>query len=171
MNIKFSDYFNKEVKNQLSLTIHSIRDTIENPTDHQTVEVNGLKLKLFTKEIDNLLLLVLSKVDGDTITVDTAFKIKKDLKEGITLRKPLSILQAVIENFGLNIEVGSYQGKFLFNEVIPIVPNSHNQLVNIINPTNAPFVQQLYFKMNDKQVECALAYALNTEEYLKWINT
>lgn len=171
MNINFSDYFKKESRDKLGIKEEMVRNAIQNPHETQTIEFKGLVLTFYLSKVkDNNMILILTKSDNNTINIEHALLIRKDLTKAIELKKPISILQELAEKFGLIINVGSYRGKFLFQEVIKINPAETTSLVKIENPDNHSFTQSMYLKISKEGLaECALAFALDTDKYLQWI--
>jgi hypothetical protein len=107
--------------------------------------------------------------------VDVAFIVPPELIDSENILEPLIVLQKLVQKFGLMIRIGNQMNKFIFNESISIDTNNLDttKLIEIINPSNHPFMQQTFIKLdqreNRKILNCALAYCIDTEEYCAYL--
>lgn len=171
MNIKFTDLFNKESREKFHIAESNVREAITNPTDSQEITYKGLSLLFTTKQLDQYTLLIFGRKDADEISVDLAFKIKPDLVKGAAIRKPMDLLQKLIERFGLVTSIGDLSQKLFIEQTIEIKQNAYTDIVKIANPDNHNFAQSMFIRINNsKQVECAMAFAIDTTKYIEWIN-
>lgn len=173
MDIKFTDQFDKECRDKFGIPRQVVREAIETSSDSEEIIYKGLQLEFYTKEIDkNQLLLILARKTDSQIVVDLAFKIKEDLAKALKIRRPISILQKLIEKYGLVVVVGGVSRKFIVAQEINIKPEQTSKLLEVKNPDNHSFTASMFIKINEDRTkaECALAFALDVNRYLEWIN-
>ena len=79
MDIVFTKLFDKESRDKFGISREEVREAIKDPLNSEEVSYDDLKLGFYTKELnEKLLLLVLARKADKQITVDLAFKVKKD---------------------------------------------------------------------------------------------
>src|SRR3990170_1215925 len=180
MNIVFTDVFREECQDKFKITKEQVRQAIKFPDTQQAVEFDDLEIGLFVQKRKSTAgkthLLVCARKSGEDWIVDLAFKILPDLASSLYSLEPVIVLQQFVQRFGLAIRIGQQLNRFVFNERIPIDPASKDvtKIVEVINPANHPFLQGMYIKIeqqhNSMAANCALAYAIDTEEYTAWLN-
>lgn len=90
--------------------------------------------------------------------------------QGLAIRRPISILQNLIESFGLQIKIGQMIKKIYLQEEVEIASLNMGQLFEVLNPKNHSFITSSLIRLTeDKKVDCALTFALDKDEYLKWL--
>ncbi|HUD44418.1 MAG TPA: hypothetical protein VMR41_02655 [Patescibacteria group bacterium] len=164
--------FETECKDKFGISHTMVKKALAGPLDSQEITYKGLDLLLTTKEIDtsNILIIIANREKND-LSIESAFKLRKDLMKDILIQKPLTIFQHFVEKFGLDIIIGDFSSKFILDETIDINPLQVMNIVNISNPQNHNFLQSMFIKINTAhtQVECAIAFAIDTIEYQAWI--
>lgn len=176
MNIIFSDLFKKESEANIGVSIDQAKQVITSPDVQDIKKLDDFVLGFFVKRFDSqsLLLLCAHQHDNNWI-VDLAFQLPTDLMGNTSSLEPLVLLQAFAHRFGLQIRVGQQFNKFIFQENLPIknTQNSLTNLVEIINPLNHPYVQNIHLKIEQrddhKSANVALAYCIDMTLYLAWL--
>ncbi len=173
MNIVFTDQYDKESRNKFGIPRELVREAIQNPLNYEEIKYDGLTLLFITKEIDNeYMLLIIGNKNIDNISVDLAFRVKKDLDKTLKIQNPSSILKKLIEKCGLFIEIGNISQKLFIAQDIDIKAGQNINLFDVKNPDNHSFVSSVYIKINEdrSKLGCALLFAFDTEKYLDWVS-
>ena len=172
MEITFGDQFDKESRDKFNISRQMVRDALWSPLNLEEIDYLKLKLMFVTKEInDGQLLLVLARKKDKKIQIDQAFRVKKELMRNILLSKPSLILDKLTEHFGFYIKIGDVSSKLIITKTIPLKNNSNNEIWKVVNPQNKSFSASMYIKIAEdrKSAECALVFAINTDQYKNWI--
>ena len=81
-------------------------------------------------------------------------------------------MSALIKKYGLTVVVGSAATKLAIANDIDIKPDQASNLLEIKNPDNHSFLTSMFIKINENKTKakCALVFALDSDEYLKWVS-
>ena len=179
MNIIFTDLFKDECQSKFRITKKHVRKAITSSDAQEIVQVDDLVLGFFVnREVrpkDETYLLVCTRQKDNNWLVDLAFRMHPDLIDSAGTLEPLILLQALCQKFGLSIRIANQFNNFIFREVIHSEGRSVDpiKLVEVLNPSNHSFVQSMFIKFkphhNYCEVNVALAYCIDTEEYLAWL--
>lgn len=169
----FTDLFHKEYEQKFDISEEMVRQTLSSPTRRQKLLASGVEFSLYLKKMNPDYLLVLSDVRGGDMTINAAYWLKPDLVGDVSPPDPLPLLQLLASRYGLTIRIGQEQGTFIHNALIPVDSTNARQIVKINNPENHSFQQNFWIRIIPNQggslAQVALAYCLDTYEYLKWI--
>jgi len=147
MEINFTDLFDKESRNKFGVSRELAREAILTPLSSEEIAYKGLQLQFFTKKTDaNRFLLVLARKVDNKITVDLAFEVKANLAETLQIQQPTSVLQKLVEKYGLIVTIGNISKKIIIAQEIDLKPEQITSLVAIKNPDNHSFVTSMFIK-------------------------
>ena len=174
---KITDLFKKECAAKFGIRTQHALAVVANPDQTSVLEQNGLTLRIHSKFIDATrppcFLIVIEQVKEDTSSISFGLRVYPDLCDDFSQLHPNDMLEAVAERFGVPIRVGEFTGKFIWAAKIAIANERDIALVSGQTPQSGSFIQQMYIKINQGPpmvAECALAYCLNTEAYVNWLN-
>ena len=176
-DVIITDAFKKECAAKFGIRAQHALAVVADPDQTFVLEQNGLTLRIHSKYIEATpppcFLIVIEQVKENTSSISFALRVYPDLCEGFSQLHPNDMLEAIAERFGVPIRVGESIGKFIWDARIPIANEGDIEIVYAQTPQRGSFVQQMYIKINQgppMEAECALAYCLNTEEYVTWLN-
>ncbi len=179
MEIRFTDLYTQNCQYKFQITRPQVRKTLESPNAHQIFKLDELEFGFFIKKMttqdSNYFVLACGRKEKNIWMVDLAFKILDSLITETATIEPLIVLQNFVQKFGLKIKIGNQLNKFIMQETIPVDEKVHDptKIIEIINPKQHSFVQAMFVKIlreNDSSmIHCALAYAIDTEEYIAWL--
>lgn len=171
MNIIFSDLFKQNTRDLFKISESSARDVIEHPTDTQKIDYKDLSLTLYSKVInENLLILLLTEEKDGNCIVSFGFKIKPDLSKAVFIKRPINILQDLMQKYGLTVNVGGKAMKIFLSETVDLPASGSVNIINVENPQNHSFIQNFLMKVNEKEAELGLGFVLDTTEYIQWLD-
>lgn len=179
MNIQITDFIRKEAIFKYNLFGNDIISTVDNSDYSQDIEGADfsvrLFLKYFKKEEEEFYILVQGFVQDEQIRVDTAWKIYSDLIEEFTPSEPIKILQSLADKFGNTVHIGNITGKLIYHQTIPVESNDMTKIMGVDSIKGHSFIQQILVKLNEtgnnRSVECAIAYCIDTTNYIEWLNS
>ena len=178
MRIIFTELFKSECQNKFQITEGQVQQVITSPNEQQVAKFDDLELRFFVKKMlypeGEHYLLICTRLEGDNLLVDLAFRILSELVEEVKTLEPIILLQQLVLKFGLQIRVGQQLNKFIFRELIPIkLSDKSAKLVEVLNPENHPFIQSMFTKIEQKGdvkiANCALAFCIDSSRYLSWL--
>lgn len=116
---------------------------------------------------DNFSLLVVSSRKGYQQRVDDAFRVyPSDVNIG-SAKYPVELLKALVEKYGLPLDVGNQKGKFFFLVIIDKVPEEETFIIGAPFPRdkNVPYEAKFTLRETENTIEVAMAYALDEGVY------
>lgn len=170
MNIVFTELFDAESK-ILCLVHEDTIFVINNYAKKEEINYDDLALCLFMKkeENKNSHLIILTQCVGKELHLLLPFRIQNELFPNIEILEPLLVLELLAQYCGLVLKIGSHIGRFMFKEEW-FTGEQPTKLVEVINPENHSFLQNVFVKINkfdDKfKVKCAIAFCLDRTRYL-----
>jgi hypothetical protein len=143
MVVEFGKSFTEFCKPRFDTSESLVRETFTYPDKEQNLLLQGLKIRLYLKKMNENYLLVQSILRENIITIHLALWIKPELVSQINNPEPLDILGALTSLFGLTITIGQEQGKFLYNlrKLMKILKNSSEKILNVSVPRNHEFLE------------------------------
>jgi hypothetical protein len=105
--------------------IHSI----ENPDSKKIINLQTYQVIYVLKKFDNYYLLIDARNEtaGEEVNIDSVFMIDEQLVQNISIENPLAVLDLFANEFGYQLEIGDYTGKFIQNAEIKI-PHNHTSI-------------------------------------------
>lgn len=171
MAINYTQEYVETCEKPFVIDRDEVRQSFSNPDAEQKLIAQGLEIRMYKKKFENYYLLIQAHVQPGNFFIDSAIKLPLDFATDVDNMEPLDVLRAVVSKYGLLVQIGNQQSKFIYNEIIPIDNLSPNQLVRISNPNKHKTATSLWFKIlnqgGQNYVQCALVYCLDTDEYLK----
>jgi len=179
MDITFTQLFEQVCESKFNISKERVQKALAHPDAHEIINLEDLELGLFIK-LEHILttdtyLLVCARKDNANWLIDVAFMIPTDIVDRSRPLEPIIVLQQFVQKFGLAIRIGSQYNKFIFKELIRIDQQSEDifKVVEIINPSNHNFIQQMFLKLEQdgerKNINCALAFCIDEDEYSSWL--
>lgn len=176
----FTELFKRECQDRFQISEEMVSDVLQNPDAQQTINYESLRVELFSKRIsysiDEQYLLVCTHTQDGDILIDFAFRLLTDLVHELRTTEPILLLQQFALRFGLTIHIGHELSKFILMAAIPINPkNTSSELVKVLNPQNHSFIQSFFIRISQQNAttvaNCALAYCIDVDDYLAWLNS
>lgn len=179
MKIIFTQLFNEESKIPLHITETQVKQVIYK-SKPQILKFDNEEMRLylsnkFQSKGDNYLL-VSSWVKNGNLEVDYAYIILPSLINEVGTLEPLILLQQLAIKFGLTIRISNQLNKFIYNESIELLPDQAiSKIVEILNPEKHTFTQHGIITnieeiQGKKIIRCSMAYAIDLDSYISWLN-
>lgn len=152
-------------------------ECINKPTKRHFVNVDDLTLEFYTlrEKVGKYTLLIIGQRMETELRVLYAFKILDTLCENIVSMAPLNMLEALIERFGIKIDVAGKQALFFLNEQMELKEGTDlNKIISTVERSQSDdVIVASFFKVNTKKnlLECALSFALDRQRYEEWLKT
>ena len=116
----------------------------------------------------NFSLLVVSSRKGYQQRVDDVFRIYPSDVDIGSARFPVDLLKALLEKYGLPLDVGNQRGKFFFLVIIDKVPEEEETFVigaPLPSDRNISYEARFMLRETEKTIEVSMAYALDEVAY------
>lgn len=171
----YSALYRKECEGRFGITRDLVRDAIAQPDREQRLSSQGLTLVLYSKKMPGSgdYLLVNCHVQGHDLMVDLAFRLKKELVDESKTTLPFPLLQALAYRAGLAVRVGEKEGRFIYNEIIPVSGNDIKKVLKIENPEDHPLLSSIWVRMLQNDMgfvaQCALVFCIDSHAYGRWL--
>ncbi len=176
--VKVIDQFKEESSKKFGIRPQHAIEVITNPDQTADFEQDGLLLKIHSKYIKQTkppsYLIVIESVKDGGSTIHYALRAYPDLCENFTDLAPNDMLEAIVERFGVDIQVGAFTGKFIWMAQIPI--KSKNDIFSV--SAQVPLPQspslQVFYKIDKGPpmvAHVSFAFCLYIDTYIEWLNT
>lgn len=173
-----SGLFTQEFSKRFGIRSKHALEVVESPDKTDTLEMDGLVLRIHSKYIDKarpsfVLVVVESEREGKR-SIDFALKAYPDLATGVEDMGPLAVLRLLAEKFGVLIKVGSTEARFIEKARIPIDHAEDIRLVESIENPRGSYIQGMYLRVDPGPpmiAHCALCLGLRVDEYERWLHT
>jgi len=176
-DIIFSDLFKNESSKKFNISEEEVRQTITGCDNYKRINLGpNHQILIYLKKLSTgYYLLVDCQLKGDQNVVQNAYKIFPDLFSEFESDEPMIVLEKFAQKFGLTIQIGTNEEKFIAGDSFPVDTSQQQQnIVKILNPTNHSFTQSMMIRMRDevgaKFVDISLAYCIDTHEYLNYLS-
>lgn len=172
MAVVFSDQLQKECEGRLGVTKEAVMQAVSQPDREQRLQSQGLTIVMYSKRADRFMIVV-THLSGQDQVVDLAFPIKNDLIETTKTTNPLPLLRALAQKTGLEIKIGDRQGRFIYNELIPIADRDLKKVMRVENPDSHPLVSLVWIRVRENVMgplaQCAMAFCIDLQQYEGWL--
>jgi hypothetical protein len=172
MAVVFSDQFQKECEGRLGVTKEAVMQVILQPEREQRLQSQGLTIVMYSKRTDRFMVIV-THLAGQEQVVDLAFSIKDELIETTKTTNPLPLLRALAQKTGLEIKIGDRQGRFIYNELIPIADRDLKKAMRVENPDGHPLASLMWIRVRENIMgplaQCAMALCIDLQKYEEWL--
>ena len=111
--------------------------SIQNPDSKKIINLQTYQVTYVLKKFDNYYLLIdgRKEIGDEQLKIDSVFMIDEQLVQNISIANPLAILELFANEFGYQLEIGDYTGKFIQNAKIKISHNHNSIKKKILNNT------------------------------------
>ncbi|PHR88858.1 MAG: hypothetical protein COA78_36190 [Blastopirellula sp.] len=151
----------------------SVRDVMSSPDGKQEVRHDDVLLKFYVKHKGTCSDIVILQQEPKEL-VTFACRVFHDLLEQpATEMNPVDIFKAFLERFGMTFRVGTFEGKLLFHEQVPLAPNNNSTRIidDLDNPNKDSFVQSIMIRRTKTHIDAALAFIVNKTEYKDYVDS
>jgi hypothetical protein len=168
-----------QIKNDLDflgITKEEVEDTINTSENKKIIpSLKRDEILFFNKLKNGSYLLVDALWRNKKVEVRNAFRIFEHLIDEVQSNDPFVLLQALADRFGLYIQVGDQQNKYIYEETIGVDPGTKNiNLLKIMNipprhtaVSNLEYVERKFGK--ERFAIVRLAYAIDREKYADYL--
>ena len=173
--IVFGDLFRNEISNQFQISENEVTQAIRGPDEIKRISLApGYQLLFYVKQMPaGYHILVTGELKEDQFIVQNTFKIFPDLMKEIDSNDPLVVLEKFANKFGLPIQIGGFEEKYMAGDSFPILPGQNLNIVEIVNPQNHAFIQSMMMRVrNDNQsqfIDVSMAFCIDKDEYQKYL--
>ena len=175
-DIVFGDLFKKEISKKYQISEDDVTKVIKGPDEVKRINLEfGHELIFYLKQMpEGYHLLVDCHLKGNQVIVITAYKIFPDLLKEIDSDDPLVVLEKFANKFGLPIQIGGFEEKYIAGDSFPVgVGQDPRQIVKILNPQNHSLTQSMMMRVrNEGQfqfIDVSVAYCIDKDEYGKYL--
>ncbi|PWI49625.1 hypothetical protein CEE45_00405 [Candidatus Heimdallarchaeota archaeon B3_Heim] len=158
----------------MGITEADILKTIQTPESKERFLHMGLQLEFHLKNIRKGYLLVVTRNEGQDISVSEVYLIKRVFIQQLNTKNPIQVLESFIDRFGLEIRIDRETDKFFIKKAVPLSPSvDPTRAVTIINPGNHEFWLCQYIQINRSGnylvLQVAIVYCIDITKYKQWI--
>lgn len=142
------------------------------PDREQRLQSQGLTIVMYSKRTERFMVVV-THLAGQEQVVDLAFSVKDELIEITKTTNPLPLLRALAQKTGLEIKIGDRQGRFIYNELIPIADVDLKKAMRVENPDNHSIASLVWIRVRQNIMgplaQCAMAFCIDLQKYEDWL--
>jgi hypothetical protein len=178
-NVKFSDLFEDRCQGRYLITRDQARQTVLEPDSTEVVTFDNTTVQFFTKRFFHkgvyFFIVCFGDKKGKDFEISLGFKILAELTNELTKTTPVLLLQALVQRFGLSLQIGNQINKFIMSETIniPKTTGGQGELVHMVNPKEHAFTNSSYIRFDVKKdvivYRCLLAFAIDDTDYMNWL--
>lgn len=172
--IRFTDDQKENLLKRLGIRTEVISEVLEKPDKTDNIDFQGSGLRLHTKLIESAnppyVLLVVEMLRGEERLVGSAFKIYPQLARNWTEARPLDLLRALTDSFGILIRVGKQTRKLVLCESFPF--RAGDDIVQGVEPIRGSIISEITFMFEEAPNEvchCAMAFCIDEDLYSTWL--
>lgn len=133
------------------------------PDSTHDIQHDDLLLRLFLKSEPSWDDLVICQMQPSK-QVAFAFRLPRQPGE-TTSSTPLGVLKAFAATCCLDISLGTFSGRLLLHEQIPITESKSSQLFSVSNPDDHPYQWSQFIRIKDGIADAALAFCVDLKRY------
>ena len=150
-----------------------VEKTISNPDKTYKTDLGDkhfiIHTKYFQENQKKLLTLVVGFLKNNILDISYAFIVPENLKD----LEPLKLLEEFVNQFGLDITIDSFKGKFIHHKTFWINSKEPTDLIKGISSNY--FIPMLLIKFEDydkkNKIYVHTAFCINMEKYISWFSS
>ncbi|HEX7257871.1 MAG TPA: hypothetical protein VF242_07410 [Nitrososphaeraceae archaeon] len=138
MKVILDEAINDIYLKRFNISPDKVIQSIENPVSKKIINLQSYQVIYVLKKFENYYLFIDARNETageDEVKIDSAFKIGELLLQNIPIENPLAVLELFANEFGYQLEIGDYRGKFIQNVKIKIPHNYTGIKKKILNNT------------------------------------
>lgn len=171
------------------ITREQINETVIHEDVKKPINYGEFTLILFLKKFDNYYVLVDGRwhPSAFSLLISSAFKVPQELIGNMPIDNPLTVLERLANEFGIDITIGDQTSRFIHDAriVIPIENHMGEDLMSVVNrhtsfsengmPARGNYLGDTLARPNllgDKiSVDVALTYRINVDRYRQYLQS
>jgi len=152
-------------------------DAIEHADDTSRINEEGIQIRVHRRHIAGErpyeLVVIESEKRGGDRCIDFAFKATDALLEGAAKERPIRLVEALAERFGMTIAIGGRKAKFYHQEKVPVFETDPRKYLSIDNKKGHSFSPLTYLRTESMGAKllasCVLCFCVDNKAYGKWL--
>jgi hypothetical protein len=175
--VVLTDYFRENCQKHFDITEKEVLLTVnDSKTARKLKTIGGTTKFLFLRKHDDGIYIL---VDGiwrdDRLEVVSAYRLFEQFINEVKSDDPLRVMQHLATRFGMLVQVGDLQSKFIYESTFEVDPKlDKTQLFNVVGGKAGHYVMKSSgFRWERKQgyafVEISMMYALDRDDYVEWL--
>jgi hypothetical protein len=176
--VRFSEDFKTLISKTFGIRPSQVLEVLASPDQTDVLTFHGSDIKVHTKLLPATdppcTLLVIEGIEGNDRTVSTALKAYPQLSRNLQQLRPMEVLRALTDSFGLLIRVGCQTGKLIVSESFEVPSEGGYNLLQGLESPSGSMISGTYFKLEPgppPMAYCALAFGLDTDLYSSWVTS
>lgn len=138
MKVILDEAINDAYLKRFNISPDKVIQSIENPDSKKIINVQSYQVICVLKKFENYYLFIDARNETageDEVKIDSAFMIGELLLQNIPIENPSAVLELFANEFGYQLEIGDYRGKFIQNAKIKTSHNHTGIKKKILNNT------------------------------------
>lgn len=171
-----SEFVQKECLQPFGLNKHHVLAAVCVPDQSDEIQDDGLQVFIRSKWILDAAppyyMVAIERVEEKKPQIDLVVKIYPDLVDQMEDFSPTQMLEALVNRFGVDVQIGLETSRFFWQTRIPLRNNQDIKLIESSIPATHSSIQRMYLKIDAGPppiANCALCFALDTTAYITWL--